>query len=196
MAGAIKKIYPDAKFAIGPSIKNGFYYDFEINKVVSPEDLKIIEDEMKKIISSNQKYDRKEITKEEARKIFKGNPYKTELIDGINDEYVSIYQTGDFIDLCSGPHILSTGRIGAFKLLSIAGAYWRGDEKNKMLIRIYGTSFFKKEDLKDYLDRIERAKLSDHRKIGKDLELFSFHDEAPGFSFLASQGDNYKKLHS
>ncbi|MHB1252814.1 MAG: threonine--tRNA ligase [Candidatus Humimicrobiaceae bacterium] len=203
MAGAIKKIYPDAKFAIGPSIKNGFYYDFEINKVISPEDLKIIEDEMKKIISSNQIYDRKEITKDEARRIFKGNPYKLELIDGINDECVSIYQTGDFIDLCSGPHILSTGRIGAFKLLSIAGAYWRGDEKNKMLIRIYGTAFFKKEDLKDYLDRIERAKLSDHRKIGKDLELFSFHDEAPGFPFWHPKGivirntilDYWRKIH-
>lgn len=204
MAGAINKIYPDAKFAIGPSIKNGFYYDFEINKVISPEDLKIIEDEMKKIISSNQLYDRKEITKDEAKRIFKGNPYKLELIDGIKDECVSIYQTGDFIDLCSGPHILSTGRIGAFKLLSIAGAYWRGDEKNKMLIRIYGTAFFKKEDLKDYLDRIERAKLSDHRKIGKDLELFSFHDEAPGFPFWHPKGivirntilDYWRKIHT
>jgi len=203
MACAIKKIYPEAKFAIGPSIKNGFYYDFEIDKVVSPEDLKLIEDEMKKIVSSNYSYDRKEITKDEARKIFKDNPYKLELIDGIDDENLSIYQTGDFIDLCSGPHILSTGRVGAFKLLSIAGAYWRGDEKNKMLIRIYGTAFFKKEDLKDYLDRIERAKLSDHRKIGKDLELFSFHDEAPGFPFWHPKGitirnlilDYWRKIH-
>jgi len=203
MAGAINKIYPDAKFAIGPSIKNGFYYDFEVNKIISPEDLKIIEDEMKKIISSNYSYDRKNITKDEARKIFKGNPYKLELIEGINDEYVSIYQTGDFIDLCSGPHILSTGRIGAFKLLSIAGAYWRGDEKNKMLVRIYGTAFFRKDDLKDYLARIERAKLSDHRKIGKDLELFSFHDEAPGFPFWHPKGitirntilDYWRKIH-
>jgi len=188
MASALKKIYPDAKFAIGPSIKNGFYYDFEINRVISPEDLKIIEDEMKKIIASNQSYIKNDITKDEAKKIFKENPYKLELIEGISDEYVSTYQTGDFIDLCSGPHILSTGRIGAFKLLSIAGAYWRGDEKNKMLVRIYGTAFFKKEDLKDYLDRIERAKLSDHRKIGKELELFSFHDEAPGFPFWHPKG--------
>ena len=203
MACAIKKIYPEAKFAIGPSIKNGFYYDFEIDKVISPEDLKLIEDEMKKIVSSNYSYDRKEITKDEARKIFKDNPYKLELIDGIDDENLSIYQTGDFIDLCSGPHILSTGRVGAFKLLSIAGAYWRGDEKNKMLIRIYGTAFFKKEDLKDYLDRVERAKLSDHRKIGKDLELFSFHDEAPGFPFWHPKGitirnlilDYWRKIH-
>lgn len=203
MACAIRKIYPEAKFAIGPSIKNGFYYDFEIDKVIAPEDLKLIEDEMKKIVSSNYSYDRKEITKDEARKIFKDNPYKLELIDGIDDENLSIYQTGDFIDLCSGPHILSTGRVGAFKLLSIAGAYWRGDEKNKMLIRIYGTAFFKKEDLKDYLDRIERAKLSDHRKIGKDLELFSFHDEAPGFPFWHPKGitirnlilDYWRKIH-
>ncbi len=204
MACAIRKIYPEAKFAIGPSIKNGFYYDFEIDKVISPEDLKLIEYEMKKIVSSNYSYDRKEITKDEARKIFKDNPYKLELIDGIDDENLSIYQTGDFIDLCSGPHILSTGRVGAFKLLSIAGAYWRGDEKNKMLIRIYGTAFFKKEDLKDYLDRIERAKLSDHRKIGKDLELFSFHDEAPGFPFWHPKGitirnlilDYWRKIHT
>jgi threonyl-tRNA synthetase len=204
MASAIDKIYPDVKFAIGPSIKNGFYYDFEIDRIISPEDLKMIEDEMKRIISSNHPFARREISKDEARKIFKGNPYKMELIDGINDEYVSIYQTGDFIDLCSGPHILSTGRIGAFKLLSIAGAYWRGDEKNKMLVRIYGTAFFKKEDLKDYLDRIERAKLSDHRKIGKDLELFSFHDEAPGFPFWHPKGivirnailDYWRKIHT
>lgn len=188
MAIAIKNIYPEAKFAIGPSIKDGFYYDFEINGTISPEDLKPIEDEMKRIVSSNYSFERKEITKEEARQIFKDNPYKVELINDIKDEKVVTYKTGNFIDLCSGPHLISTGRIGAFKLLSIAGAYWRGNEKNKMLIRIYGTSFFKKEDLKSYLDRIERAKLSDHRKIGKDLELFSFHDEAPGFPFWHPKG--------
>ncbi|MCE5330060.1 threonine--tRNA ligase [bacterium] len=203
MAIAIKNIYPEAKFAIGPSIKDGFYYDFEIDKTISPGDLKPIEDEMKKIISSNYPFERKEVTKDEAREIFKGNPYKLELINDIKDEKVITYKTGNFIDLCSGPHIISTGRIAAFKLLSIAGAYWRGDEKNKMLIRIYGTSFFKKEDLKDYLDKIERAKLSDHRKIGKDLELFSFHDEAPGFPFWHPKGmiirnlilDYWRKIH-
>ena len=203
MAAAIKKIYPEAKFAIGPSIKNGFYYDFELDKVISPENLKPVEDEMKKIISSDYSFTRKEITKNEAKKIFKDNPYKLEIIDGINDEYVSIYETGDFTDLCSGPHILSTSKVGAFKLLSIAGAYWRGDENNKMLIRIYGTAFFNKEDLKNYLERIERAKLSDHRKIGKDLELYSFHDEAPGFPFWHPKGmiirniilDYWRKIH-
>lgn len=203
MAAAIQKLYPEVKFAIGPSIKDGFYYDFELDKVITPDDLKPIEDEMKKIISSNYSFIRQEITKSEAKKIFKENPYKLELIDGINDNNVSIYKCGDFIDLCSGPHIPTTSRVGAFKLLSIAGAYWRGDEKNKMLIRIYGTAFFNKEDLKNYLDKIERAKLSDHRKIGKDLELFSFHDEAPGFPFWHPKGmiirniivDYWRKIH-
>ncbi|MCL6087754.1 MAG: threonine--tRNA ligase [Actinobacteria bacterium] len=203
MASAIKDIYPEAKFAIGPSIKNGFYYDFEIDSAISPEDLKIIEDRMKKIVAANYPFERREVSRDEAREIFKENPYKLELIDDIKDEKVSIYKSGDFIDLCSGPHIPSTGRITAFKLLSIAGAYWRGNEKNKMLIRIYGTAFFSKEDLKEYLDRIERARLSDHRKIGKDLDLFSFHDEAPGFPFWHPKGmiirnlilDYWRKVH-
>jgi len=188
MAAAIKRIYPEAKFAIGPSIKNGFYYDFEIGSAISSEALPIIEKEMKKIIKEDYKFKRSEVTKAEAGKIFKNNPYKIELINGIEDEKVSVYYTGDFVDLCAGPHIPSTRRITAFKLLSIAGAYWRGDEKNKMLTRIYGTAFFKKEDLKKYLEKIEKAKISDHRKIGKDLDLFSFHDEAPGFPFFHPKG--------
>jgi len=188
MAAAIKRIYPEAKFAIGPSIKNGFYYDFEIGSAISSEALPIIEKEMKKIIKEDYKFKRSEVTKAEAGKIFKNNPYKIELINGIEDEKVSVYYTGDVVDLCAGPHIPSTRRITAFKLLSIAGAYWRGDEKNKMLTRIYGTAFFKKEDLKKYLEKIEKAKISDHRKIGKDLDLFSFHDEAPGFPFFHPKG--------
>ena len=188
MAAAIKRIYPEAKFAIGPSIKNGFYYDFEIGSAISSEVLPIIEKEMKKIIKEDYKFKRSEVTKAEAGKIFKNNPYKIELINGIEDEKVSVYYTGDFVDLCTGPHIPSTRRITAFKLLSVAGAYWRGDEKNKMLTRIYGTAFFKKEDLKKYLEKIEKAKISDHRKIGKDLDLFSFHDEAPGFPFFHPKG--------
>ncbi len=188
MAAAIKRIYPEAKFAIGPSIKDGFYYDFEICSAISSEALPIIEKEMKKIIKEDHKFKRSEITKAEAGKIFKNNPYKIELINGIEDEKVSVYHTGDFVDLCAGPHIPSTRRITAFKLLSVAGAYWRGDEKNKMLTRIYGTAFFKKEDLKKYLEKIEKAKISDHRKIGKDLDLFSFHDEAPGFPFFHPKG--------
>jgi threonyl-tRNA synthetase len=188
MASAIKKIFPDAKFAIGPAIKDGFYYDFETSGNVMAEDLPAIEEEMKKIIKADYKFIRNEIEKDEARKIFKDNPYKLELIDDIKDEKVSIYTSGNFTDLCSGPHIPSTGMVRAFKLLSIAGAYWRGNEKNKMLVRIYGTSFFNKEELKKYLERIEIAKRSDHRKIGKDLDLFSFHDEAPGFPFYHPMG--------
>ncbi|MBE3094039.1 MAG: threonine--tRNA ligase [Actinobacteria bacterium] len=188
MASAIKHIYPDVKFAIGPSIKNGFYYDIDLDKTIVPEDLKNIEKEMEKIIRQNLKFERQELAKEDAKKIFAENPYKIELIDGIADSAVSIYTTGDFIDLCAGPHIESTGKVRAFKLLSIAGAYWRGDERNKMLTRIYGTSFYSKEDLKDYLEKIERAKRSDHRIIGKDLDLFSFHDEAPGFPFFHPKG--------
>lgn len=188
MAAAIKRIYPEAKFAIGPSIKDGFYYDFEIGSTISSEALPMIEKEMKKIIKEDHKFKRSEITKTEAGKIFKNNPYKIELINDIEDENVSVYHTGDFVDLCAGPHIPSTRRITAFKLLSVAGAYWRGNEKNKMLTRIYGAAFFKKEDLKKYLEKIEKAKISDHRKIGKDLDLFSFHDEAPGFSFFHPKG--------
>jgi len=188
MASAIKHIYPDVKFAIGPSIKNGFYYDIDLGKTIVPEDLKNIEKEMEKIIRQNLKFERQKLAKEDAKKIFAENPYKIELVDGIADSAVSIYTTGDFIDLCAGPHIESTGKVGAFKLLSVAGAYWRGDERNKMLTRIYGTSFYSKEDLKDYLEKIERAKRSDHRIIGKDLDLFSFHDEAPGFPFFHPKG--------
>jgi threonyl-tRNA synthetase len=188
MAAAIRKIFTDAKFAIGPAIKNGFYYDFETSEDVSAEDLPLIEEEMKKIIKQDFKFERKEITREEARKLFRDNEYKIELINEIEDEVVSIYTCGDFVDLCRGPHIPSTGRVRAFKLLSVAGAYWRGDEKNRMLVRIYGTSFFSKEDLKKYLQKLEIAKRSDHRKIGKDLDLFSFHDEAPGFPFFHDRG--------
>jgi len=188
MAAAIKKIYPEVKFAIGPSIKNGFYYDFEIDGNISPEDLPAIEKQMKKMIGGNHVFRRSNISKKQAADIFIENQFKLELLKEIPEEEVSIYQSGDFIDLCRGPHIPSSSRIGAFKLLSIAGAYWRGNEKNKMLIRIYGTSFYKREDLKDYLDRIEKAKQSDHRKIGKELDLFSFHNEAPGFPFFHPKG--------
>ncbi len=188
MAAAVKRIFLDAKFAIGPAIKDGFYYDFETRKDVSAEDLPKIEREMERIIKEDYGFERSEIKKEEARELFKGNPYKIELVEGIKSKKVSIYSSGDFTDLCSGPHIPSTGRVGAFKLLSIAGAYWRGDEKNKMLVRIYGASFFKKEELKNYLERLAAAKRSDHRKIGKDLDLFSFNDQAPGFAFFHPKG--------
>jgi len=188
MAAAIKKIYPEVKFAIGPSIKNGFYYDFEIDGNISPEDLPAIEKQMKKMIGGNHVFKRSDISKKQAADIFSENKFKLELLKEIPEDEVSIYQSGDFIDLCRGPHIPSSSKIGAIKLLSIAGAYWRGNEKNKMLIRIYGTSFYKREDLKEYLDIIEKAKQSDHRKIGKELDLFSFHNEAPGFPFFHPKG--------
>ena len=188
MAAAIKKIYPDAIFAIGPSIKNGFYYDFELKGNLSPDDLPIIEKQMKKMIGGNHIFLREEVSKEKAKEMFKDNPFKLELISEIPDKTVSIYRTGDFVDLCTGPHIPSTSRVEAVKLLSIAGAYWRGDENNQMLVRIYGASFFSKKDLKEYLEKIERAKQSDHRKIGKELDLFSFHGEAPGFPFFHPRG--------
>ena len=188
MASAIKNLYPEVKFAIGPSIKNGFYYDFDLDMAISTEDLKNIEKEMARIIKQDLKFEKSTVSKDEAAKLFEGNPYKNELIDEIQDKNVSIYKTGSFIDLCAGPHIESTGEVKAFKLLSIAGAYWRGDEKNKMLTRVYGTSFYSKEELKDYIDKIEKAKRSDHRLIGKNLELFTFHDEAPGFPFFHPKG--------
>jgi threonyl-tRNA synthetase len=188
MASAIQELFPDVKFAIGPAIENGFYYDFDSEKTVSPEDLKLIEERMKKIIKQDLKFERSEISKQEAKKIFSKNPYKVELIDEIKDPEVSIYNTGDFVDLCAGPHVESTGKVRAFKLLSIAGAYWRGDERNKMLTRVYGTAFYSKEELKEHLERLERAKRSDHRVIGKNLDLFTFHDEAPGFPFFHPKG--------
>jgi len=194
MASAISKLYPNAKFAIGPSIKDGFYYDFDIDEEITVKNLEDIENEMKKIISLNIPFKREEMSKSEALRIFKDNPYKVEIINEIEDDSVSIYRTGDFIDLCSGPHISTTSKVKAFKLLSIAGAYWRGNEKNKMLVRIYGTSFFSKEDLKKYLARLEKARLSDHRKIGKDLDLFSFHDEAPGFPFWHPKGVTLRNI--
>jgi threonyl-tRNA synthetase len=163
MASAIKKLFPGVKFAIGPSIKNGFYYDFDLETPIAPEDLKMIEKEMDRIVRQNLKFEKSELSKDAAVLFFKDNPYKLELIGDITDEKVTIYTTGDFVDLCAGPHIDSTAKVGAFKLLSIAGAYWRGSEKNKMLTRIYGTAFHSKEELRNYLDAIEKAKRSDHR---------------------------------
>ncbi len=188
MAAAVKKLFPGVKFAIGPSIQNGFYYDFDLETPIAPEDLKTVEKEMDRIVRQNLKFEKSELSKDDAAILFKNEPYKLELIGEIPDEKVTIYTTGDFVDLCAGPHIDSTAKVGAFKLLSIAGAYWRGSEKNKMLTRIYGTAFHSKEELKQYLEAIEKAKKSDHRIIGKDLELFSFHDEAPGFPFFHPKG--------
>ena len=165
-------MYPDAKFGVGPVIENGFYYDMDIDHSLTPEDLPLIEKEMKKIINENIEIMRKEVTRDEAKKLFAGDEYKQELIDAIpEDEKVTIYEQGEFTDLCRGIHVPSTGKIKEFKLLSIAGAYWRGDSKNKMLQRVYGTAFFKKAELKKHLQMLEEAKERDHRKLGKELSL-------------------------
>ncbi len=190
MAQAVKELFPEAKFAIGPAIKDGFYYDFEISRPFTPEDLIAIEKKMKEITEKDLPFKKTEITKKEAEKIFaeKDAIYKLELLNDITDDKVSLYKQGDFTDLCRGPHIPSTKKLKAFKLLSVAGAYWRGSEKNKMLQRIYGTSFNKKSALDDYLKLMEEAKKRDHRKIGKSLKLFSFHEEGVGFPFFHPKG--------
>ena len=190
MAQAIKELYPDAKLAIGPAIEDGFYYDIDLPESLSPEDLKKIEKKMKEIVKRNYPIERIEMSIDEAKEFYKkeDNPYKLEILEDIEDDMVSFYKQGDFMDLCRGPHLPSTGKIKAFKLLSIAGAYWRGDEKNKMLQRIYGTSFPTREELDEYIKRIEEAKKRDHRKIGREMDLFSLHEEGPGFPFFHPKG--------
>ncbi len=179
MAHAVKKLFPEAKVAIGPAIQDGFYYDFDIGKTFTPEDIAAIEKEMDKLTKKNSPFVRKEISKQDALKLFSdmGEPYKAELLNEIPDETVTLYEEDGFVDLCRGPHLASTGRIAAFKLLSVAGAYWRGDEKNKMLQRIYGTAFNDRKDLKAYLDFLEEVKKRDHRRLGKELDLFSISDD-------------------
>lgn len=182
MAQAVQRLFPGVKITIGPAIEEGFYYDFDYEGTFRPEDLERIEAEMHKIIEADYPFVRKELSKEEARVLFQQQkePYKLELIDIIEDEGVSIYTDGDFVDLCRGPHIPSTGRIHAFKLLSIAGAYWRGDERNKMLQRIYGTAFPSHTDLESYLAHLEEARKRDHRVLGKQLGLFMISEKAGG----------------
>lgn len=191
MAQAVKRLYKDAQCAIGPTIENGFYYDFDLEHPFTDEDLKKIEDEMHKIIKENVKLQRSEVSKEKALEIMKSRNenYKIELINDLEDnETISIYTQGEYIDLCRGPHVPSTKFIKAFKLMSVAGAYWRGNEKNKMLQRIYGTAFTSQEKLDEYINNIEEAKKRDHRKLGKELKLFTIMDEGPGFPFLLPKG--------
>ena len=182
MAEAVKELFPDARLAIGPAIEDGFYYDFDVERPFTPEDLEKIEKRMQDIIKRNAPFVREEISKNNAVKLFgaKGEIYKVELISELNDETVSIYRQGNFIDLCRGPHVPSTGKIKAFKLLSTAGAYWRGSEKNKMLQRIYGTAFLTKEEIELYLKKLEEIKKRDHRRLGKELDLFSINEDAGG----------------
>ncbi|MBU0731774.1 threonine--tRNA ligase [Patescibacteria group bacterium] len=193
MADAVLKQFPEAKLGIGPTIENGFYYDFELDRPLVPQDLKKIEKQMKKSIARNIEFKKEEATITDALKKVKGQPYKKELIEGLKkdgEKKVTFYASGEFIDLCAGPHVRSSKEIPfkAFKLTKIAGAYWRGDEKNKMLQRIYGVGFENKEQLDDYLEKIEEAEKRDHRKIGKELDLFSFHPEAPGMVFIHPKG--------
>lgn len=191
MAFAIQNLFSDAKFAIGPAIANGFYYDIDTEHRFVPEDLPLIEEEMGKIIKAGYEVERIEISRDEALKLFKEKkePYKVELIEGLpEDERITLYKIGEFIDLCRGPHLKDIKKIKAIKLLSIAGAYWRGDEKNKMLQRIYGIAFEKKKELDDYVALQEEAAKRDHRKLGKELDLFSLHEEGPGFPFFHPKG--------
>ncbi|AZR73679.1 threonine--tRNA ligase [Anoxybacter fermentans] len=191
MAQAVKRVYgKDVKLAIGPAIEDGFYYDFDLEERISPEDLEKIEAEMKKIIKEDLKFKRFELPRNEALAKLKemGEDYKVELVEELKDETVSFYEQGEFVDLCRGPHLPSTGYLKAFKLMSVAGAYWRGDEKNPMLQRIYGTAFPKVKELEQYLHRLEEAKKRDHRKIGRELELFSLSEYAPGFPFILPKG--------
>jgi len=191
LAQAVKRLFPEAKLAIGPSIENGFYYDFDVEKPFSEEDLAKIEEEMKKIIKEDFELERFELPREEAIKLMeeKAEPYKVELINDLPDgEVISFYKQGDFTDLCRGPHVPNTGVIKAVKLLSSSGAYWKGDEKNKMLQRIYGISFPKASELEEYLNMLEEAKKRDHRKLGKELDLFFFDETAPGMAYWMPKG--------
>jgi threonyl-tRNA synthetase len=176
MAEAVLSMFPNAKFGIGPAIENGFYYDFDLPRSLTPEDLPVIEEKMNEIVKSNIPFERDEVSKEEARKLFADQPYKLELIDELEGEKVGIYQQGNFTDLCRGPHVETTGQVKAFKLTSIAGAYWRGSEKNPMLQRIYGLAFNTNKELRKYEEYQEEIKKRDHRRIGKDLDLFVFSD--------------------
>ncbi len=191
LAQAVKRLYPQTKLAIGPSIADGFYYDFDFASPITAEDLPAIEAEMKKIVKENLDITRFTLSRPEALALMneKGESYKVELIEALPEgEEISFYQQGDYVDLCAGPHLMSTKPVKAFKLTSLAGAYWHGDEKNKMLTRIYGTAFTKAADLEDYLFKIEEAKKRDHRKLGRELGLFTIMEEGPGFPFFLPKG--------
>ncbi|MBQ8693575.1 MAG: threonine--tRNA ligase, partial [Synergistaceae bacterium] len=193
MAQAVERLYPGTHFGIGPAIKDGFYYDIDLGNdaVITENDLAAIEAEMRKISAQAEVVTREDLTCDDALNLFKDDPYKTELISELKAEgvsHVSVYKQGEYKDLCRGPHVPDTSYIKHFKLLSVAGAYWRGSEKNKMLTRIYGTAFATQDELKQYLKRMEEAKLRDHRKLGRELDLFSLHEEGPGFPFFHPKG--------
>ncbi|MCE5314933.1 MAG: threonine--tRNA ligase [Armatimonadota bacterium] len=196
MAHAVKNLFPDAKIAIGPSIEDGFYYDFDVKTPFTPEDIERISGEMAKIIKGKTEFIRKEVSRDEALKLFADEPYKTELINELPEgETISVYEENGFLDLCRGPHIANTGEVKAYRLLSAAGAYWRGDEKNQMLQRIYGTAFETQEELDAHMLRLEEAEKRDHRKLGRELDLFSIQEEAgPGLVFWHPKGALVRKL--
>ncbi|MDP4128411.1 MAG: threonine--tRNA ligase, partial [Bacillota bacterium] len=191
MAQAVENLFPGTKLGIGPTIAKGFYYDFDSEHVFTPEDLTLIEKEMGRLAKEKYSYERREVSRAEALSYFgeRGEKYKVELIEGLPEDVpISMYTQGNFTDLCAGPHLPSTTSIKAFKLMSLAGAYWRGNEKNKMLQRIYGTAFAKQSELEDHLFKLEEAKRRDHRKLGLELDLFSLHEEGPGFPFFHPKG--------
>jgi len=189
LAQAVKRLYPDAYFGVGPVIENGFYYDIEMSHSLVPEDLSAIESEMKKIAKENLGITRKEVTRSEAEQLFTHDPLKLELLEAIpSDQIVTVYEQGEFYDLCRGPHVPSTNKLQHFKLMSISGAYWRGDSENQMLQRIYGVAFSSKEQLDEYFVFLEEAEKRNHRKLGKELELFMFSEEAPGMPFYLANG--------
>ena len=191
MAQAVQRLWPDTKVTIGPVIEDGFFYDFEREEPFTPEDFPAIESEMDRIVMEDHPIVREEVSREDALALFRelGEPYKVEIIEDLPEgETLTIYRQGNWLDLCRGPHVPSTGRLGTYKLLSTAGAYWRGDERNRMLTRIYGTAFFKRGDLDAHLARIEEAKRRDHRKLGKELDLFSFHPNAPASPYFHPKG--------
>ncbi|MBM3153796.1 MAG: threonine--tRNA ligase [Chloroflexi bacterium] len=195
MAEAVQSLFPEAKFGIGPAIEDGFYYDFELPRALVPDDLPRIEARMKEIVASGLPFVREELDKPKALKLFSSQPYKAELIQELADDKVSIYRQGSFVDLCRGPHVDSTDEVKAFKLTSIAGAYWRGDEKRPMLQRVYGVAFDTETELESYLARLEEAVKRDHRKLGKELDLFSLHEEAgPGLVHWHPKGGTVRQL--
>jgi len=195
MAAAVKELFPEAKITIGPSIENGFYYDFDVETPFTPEDLARIEEKMAEIVRADLPFTREDVEKEEALSRFPGEPYKAELLADIPDPTVSLYRVGDFLDLCRGPHLPRSGKVGAFKLMSTAGAYWRGDSKNRMLTRIYGVAFATKKELDAHLALLEEIKKRDHRRIGKDLDLFSVNDEiGPGLILWHPKGSVVRRI--
>src|SRR5918997_3702048 len=189
MAQAILELYPGSKLTLGPPIENGFFYDIEVAGHLTDEDLPRIEERMREIVARDLPIEREEVSKAEVESLYRDNPYKLEIIRDLDDGDISVYRQGDFFDLCRGPHVPSTGSLGAFRLQNIAGAYWRGDEHNPMLTRVYGTAWPTEKQLKAYLRRLEEARARDHRKIGKDLDLFTFSpDVGAGIPLFLPKG--------